>query len=68
MPAAFQAEILDRVTSRCAGAGKPLYMQGEEARGVYGLVSCLVEVNNRPARRRLIAQLPRIRGVVVRRS
>lgn len=45
MPAAFQKEVLDRVEPRRLPAGEPFYMQGEEARGLYGLTAGLVEVS-----------------------
>lgn len=45
MPPAFQAEIMKRVELRRVEAGRPLYLQGEEARGLYGLTEGIVEVS-----------------------
>lgn len=45
MPVGFQNEILGRADIRRAEAGQPLYLLGEDARGLYGLTEGIVEVS-----------------------
>ncbi|MDS9470192.1 Crp/Fnr family transcriptional regulator [Paracoccus sp. MBLB3053] len=45
MPADFQSEVMKRAERRRAEAGQPVYLLGEEARGLYGLLSGTVEVS-----------------------
>ena len=45
MPPDFQEELLERAEPRLAQAGQPFYLQGEQARGLYGLIEGIIEVS-----------------------
>ncbi|MBE3638808.1 Crp/Fnr family transcriptional regulator [Mangrovicoccus algicola] len=56
MPAGFRNEVLCRAEMRRAEAGQPLYLLGEDARGLYGLTEGIVEVS--------IADAPGVSGLI----